>query len=688
MPTPVSERDRLAALAAYDVLDTPPEEPFDRIVRLMADQFDVPTAVVAFVDADRTWVKATTGFDTTTPREHSFCLHVVTNNDVLIVEDARRDPQFADNPLVMGEPGVRFYAGAPIRTNEGLPIGTVCLYDTEPRSFSATAVDRLTDFAALVTDELELRRAEAAPAPSAAEPAPSLDAPTETAPPPPSLFEVAARLTTDGLLRIDPEGRIEWVNSRFVEFTGYTREELRGHRPGQLLHGPATDEDTVEHIHQQIDRRNPFSADILSYRKSGAQYWVRVEGEPLFDDDGTCTGFLVAATDITEQRQHEDAIASLTSFYEHALTELPIEVAVIDPDGHYLFINPAAVGDDELREWLIGKTGVDYARRRGLDPEPFEKRRAWIRSVAETLEPDSFEETITPPDGDTRHLLRVAHPVTDESGETVRVFSYGVDLTERKEYEQKLVEAKERAEEMNRLKTAFLANMSHEIRTPLTSIIGFADVLGDEVTGRKSEMASLIQRNGMRLKQTLTSVLDLARLESDEVTLTPERTDLTEQVHETVDLLRPQVQSQNLDLALDLPGDSVEAVMDETAFDRVLTNLLTNAIKFTQEGCVTVSLDPDPDAVELAVVDTGIGIDDAALQRIFEAFEQESDGTMRNHEGIGLGLTITNRLVDLMGGDLHVDSTKGEGTTVTVALPRFAETVSSPVGSSASMSAE
>jgi signal transduction histidine kinase len=215
--------------------------------------------------------------------------------------------------------------------------------------------------------------------------------------------------------------------------------------------------------------------------------------------------------------------------------------------------------------------------------------------------------------------------------------------------------------------------MSHEIRTPLTSIIGFAEVLGEEVTGRKGEMASLIQRSGMRLKQTLTSVLDLAQLESDEVRLTPECLDLTDQIQDTVALLRPQAETKELALQLNLPDAAVEAVIDEAAFDRVLTNLLTNAIKFTEEGRVTVSLQADSQSVELTVADTGIGIDDSALQRIFEAFQQESKGTTRNHEGIGLGLTITQRLVDLMGGDLHVDSEKGEGTTVTVTLPRFAE---------------
>ncbi len=232
---------------------------------------------------------------------------------------------------------------------------------------------------------------------------------------------------------------------------------------------------------------------------------------------------------------------------------------------------------------------------------------------------------------------------------------------------------------MNRLKSAFLANMSHEIRTPLTSIIGFAEVLGEEVEGEKGEMASLIHRSGMRLKQTLTSVLDLARLEEDEINLSLVRTSLNDPIHETVNLLRPQAEGNDLELRLDLPPSPVAAVVDEAAFDRIVTNLVTNALKFTGEGHVTVALEPASDTVSLTVTDTGVGIEESFLQRIFEAFEQESEGTMREYEGIGLGLTITKRLVDLMNGDIDIDSTKGEGTTVTVRFPRFEdETPSDP----------
>ena len=293
-----------------------------------------------------------------------------------------------------------------------------------------------------------------------------------------------------------------------------------------------------------------------------------------------------------------------------------------------------------------------------------------VRRVAETGEPESLEDPVTTDDGETKYILRVAHPVTDDVGEVVRVFGYGVDVTERKKREQNLLEAKEQAEKMNRLKTAFLANMSHEIRTPLTSIIGFAEVLAEEVSGPRKEMADLIQRSGGRLKETLTSVLEFARLEGEAMSLVPERLDLGDRVRETAELLRPQIQEKALTLTLDLPESSVEACLDGAALDRVLTNLLTNAIKFTEEGQITVGLQAEDDTVILTVEDTGPGISEDFLERIYDAFEQESSGTARTHEGIGLGLTITQRLVDLMDGTIEIESAEEEGTRVTVQLPR------------------
>lgn len=157
---------------------------------------------------------------------------------------------------------------------------------------------------------------------------------------------------------------------------------------------------------------------------------------------------------------------SMQAFYARVLRDLPTQVAVFDPEGRYLYLNPAAVGDSELREWLIGRTTLDYARYRGLDPETFRERHEWVLRIAEEKEAGRKLETLETRDGEERHILRIVHPILDEDGEVRRLLGYGMDLTDRMRFEHQLRDAKEEAERASRLKTAMLANMSPSTCTP------------------------------------------------------------------------------------------------------------------------------------------------------------------------------------------------------------------------------
>ncbi|MEX1055340.1 MAG: ATP-binding protein, partial [Rhodothermales bacterium] len=261
------------------------------------------------------------------------------------------------------------------------------------------------------------------------------------------------------------------------------------------------------------------------------------------------------------------------------------------------------------------------------------------------------------------HLVALAQ--TDSRGATT---GFHVAATTA---DAQLIEAKEEAEEMTRLKSAFLANMSHEIRTPLTGIIGFATVLSKELPLEQREFAELIRESGRRLMEMLNSVLDLAKLESDQMLLQSCAIDLSMETRRATDLLRSLAQEKGLTLEC-LTGQDADRVMvaaDRAALNRVLHNLIGNAIKFTEDGGVRVQIWSADDRCYLAVSDTGVGIDDQFLPLVFDEFRQESSGTMRSHQGTGLGLAITRRLVDLMCGHISVESEKGKGSTFTVSLP-------------------
>jgi CheY-like chemotaxis protein/two-component sensor histidine kinase len=208
--------------------------------------------------------------------------------------------------------------------------------------------------------------------------------------------------------------------------------------------------------------------------------------------------------------------------------------------------------------------------------------------------------------------------------------------------------------------------MSHEIRTPLTGIIGFAGVLGEEVEEEHREFAHLIKRSGRRLLETINSVLDLAQLESDGLEPSPEPLDLAEEARQAVLLLTPLAEKKGL--ALEFQADDTATVSaDPTCLHRVFSNIVGNAIKFTEEGEVTVTVRTDGEHAHIEVQDSGVGIDPEFVPHLFNEFRQEVKKSDR--EGSGLGLAITKKLVDLMDGTVSVESTKGEGSRFTVTFP-------------------
>ncbi|MEM6782125.1 MAG: HAMP domain-containing sensor histidine kinase [Bacteroidota bacterium] len=249
------------------------------------------------------------------------------------------------------------------------------------------------------------------------------------------------------------------------------------------------------------------------------------------------------------------------------------------------------------------------------------------------------------------------------------------DATQRRRHEATLMEARDAAEAASRLKSSLLANMSHELRTPLTAIIGFAEVVtealedrgGDELT----EYTQLISQGGERLLTTLNSVLEFARLEAGREPLRPEPFDLHTRLASIVSFFSQQASQKGLALRF---TSSVPApchvVLDPHGLERAIINLVSNAIKFTQQGEVHLGLDTEGDRDVVTVADTGIGISPRFMERVFEEFEQESVGVSRRHEGSGLGLAITKRLIEMMGGAIKVESELGKGTRFMLDLPR------------------
>ncbi|MGI9175718.1 MAG: ATP-binding protein [Rhodothermales bacterium] len=242
------------------------------------------------------------------------------------------------------------------------------------------------------------------------------------------------------------------------------------------------------------------------------------------------------------------------------------------------------------------------------------------------------------------------------------------ELARERVVNERLQELNDELHQANKLKDEFLATTSHELRTPLTAILGFTSILREELPEHYHEFLFLIDDSGKRLLHTLSSLLDLAKLRSGMMALQPETIDVAHRVRKVVHLLTPLAREKQLTLKLSPPKHPVVASLDGYGLERILYNLVGNAIKFTEEGGVEVKVEQQDGWVHIHVRDTGIGIDADFRPSLFTEFQQESSGLARSHQGSGLGLAVTARLVELLDGKIDVQSEKGEGSTFTVSF--------------------
>jgi PAS domain S-box-containing protein len=393
-------------------------------------------------------------------------------------------------------------------------------------------------------------------------------------------------------------------------------------------------------------------------RPDGAVIWIRSDGK-VVTSNGVARRMIGTIINVTEAVRTQQSIRRKSSRIQGMLIALPDLVVRLTErkDGSIRIGAPRRQRSRETRE----------ARALHV-PLPQRVRDQYERAFARLKrrnEAETFSYDLQDAEGRSRVFeVRVARSGEREAVAVVR------DSTAERRREMELMQARDEAEEMSRLKSAFLANMSHEIRTPLTSIIGFSDILADQINEESAEFMQIIRASGERLMHTMNSVLDLAQIESGTVDLDVRPADLMERIRTAVDFYEPQARTKGLKLLLKTdPSISLPAVIDAAATDRVLSHILSNALKFTIEGSITVRAWSEDGSSCVSISDTGIGMSEQFQRRMFEPFFQESSGLARDYEGIGLGLAITRHLTGLMGATIEVESERGVGSTFTIRFP-------------------
>ena len=470
-------------------------------------------------------------------------------------------------------------------------------------------------------------------------------------------------------IHVTVDGRFVYVNPSGVDFFGADdADELIGRSVLDLAH-PSVDGPIRARKEHLEDGRATEPFEHRMVRLDGKKRIVVARSVPITYDGQSAAQSVIR--DVTEQRRAEQALRESEERYRLLATNIRDVITLLDARLNIEYVSPSiepllgyppeAFDSLTFSELL---TPASLARIRAMH----QKRKDRLRTDQPIDYETRTELEVYRKDGTTLWVEVLLTPIVDDNM-LVGFTMVARDITERRRFEQELIQAKEDAEEANRLKSAFLANMSHEIRTPLTSIIGFAELLSSQLEGEPLDFLNLIRKSGKRLQRTLTSVLDLAQLKSQTMTLHPEPVDLVREIRDVVDVNQPAIRDNDLAVRLDLPDSPVEARLDPGAVQRVLSNLVSNAVKFTSEGGITVRLRTDASVATIDIEDTGVGIKADAIEQIFDDFQQESKGFARDYEGSGLGLTITRRLVMLMGGTIRAQSAKGEGSTFTVELP-------------------
>ena len=603
------------------------------------------------------------------------------------------------NPLCPEPDSVDFFVGLPVHHPRDGPDGVLSVFGPTSHTLQTDTLNRLHDLTHLAAPYLPDSIPTEAPA----------DVPVE-----PSQFERLFKSLPIPVVHGVPDGerfRVVTANPAFetifeVDATEYV--DLN-----DLIVPDGNHEEAVA-LDERALHDSPYRTEVRRLTAQGPRtFEVHVTGQARHDGGADVYAIYV---DITDRKQYEQELSYharlegqivdiSTRFISAPVEDLDRAIErslgavgdVVEADRSYVFLVDAeAETVSNTHEWCaegiashqpdlqdIPYTALPWFMEKMHQYEP-------LASSVEALPPEAEALYSTLTDGDIQSLVvlpmvrgdtlvgfvgfdavRATRDWSDETVTILRVLGDAITgALERKQMETELREAKAQAEEAARLKSAMLANMSHEIRTPLTTISGFADMLASDLEGEPARLAGMVHENSQRLQNTLTSVLQLSKLEADGMALDRSLVDLTAVVGEVVQLLQPNAHTAEVDLRTEM-GPDVEWHGDEEALRRIVTNLTENAIKFTPEGgVVVVRVRADGSAVRLAVEDTGVGIDDDFLPNIFSAFEQEHGGLDREHEGSGLGLAITQRLVEALEGTIDVESEKGVGTQFTVRLPR------------------
>lgn len=470
------------------------------------------------------------------------------------------------------------------------------------------------------------------------------------------------------LIIVDKQKKIIHINQQFYSDFGFVPQEYIGKsiHVFSVFYEESNDRNVfwkehftakfsayvkIENASKQLD-----FCKLKVIEKPNGQYWL------LFDK-------------ITHEQQSFTSLKESVQLFTSLVNNTPDIICFKDGNGKWLFANDSDLELFHLKGVdYIGKTDLEIAEythdvyRRSFETCYKTDEKCW-----QSGEASRGDEIIQTPNGVEKVYDVIKIPVFNKDGSRKNLIVLGRDVSENRKVEVDLIEAKQKAEESDRLKSNFLATMSHELRTPLNAVIGFANLIYEEEDLTEiHEFARIINNNSKMLLNLIEDIFDVSLIESEQVQIDHSEFDLVKSIKEVYEIFPVELNmldKLDIEFKIILDRDTFVLKGDEFRIKQILTNLIRNALKFTKKGFIHIGLKVSDKYWDLSVTDSGIGISEDKLQEIFGMFRQVEEGYKRSFGGAGLGLSISKRLAEMMRGDILVESELNKGSTFILRVP-------------------
>ena len=485
-------------------------------------------------------------------------------------------------------------------------------------------------------------------------------------------FRILSSLTTDSasILTIQPDGTFkrDWLSNKLMSDSGYKPEDIDTFEKWATIVHPDDLEKFQMAYNDIVTKGEKVSLEFRVKSKDGQIHWIEHTVYPEFDSHGKPFRLISAIKDITQKKLHEQELQQQRNLLKTIVDNAPIGIWIVNPDGTYPIIN----------SWVSQNSGYGTSHF-SMTEEEVEQCRQSNSIALQADNPVETTEEVTFTDG-RKHTLQIfKQKLKSINGEVIGVLGIATDVSEHKHYEKALIEALEKAEESDRLKSAFLANMSHEIRTPLNGVVGFAKFLKtypDTTPQERNKFLGIISNSADHLLTLINDIIDISKVDVGLLTINPEPTNINELLAEIYSFFynaNPDLPKRGIAFNYTATLANSRAIIncDRMRLRQVLTNLISNALKFTSKGMVEFGyqINDNSNEIQFYVTDTGIGIPMEKQNVIFQRFRQAHNDIAKQYGGTGLGLAICKSLVELMGGKLWVESKPGQGSSFFFTIP-------------------